>query len=164
MKRKKIKVEMRRGTLYLNGKLQKKYVNPPTVMEMMNIQQDTQERIDSLRFTQSPTIVDKNSSFTVFAVKVANTTEVKLAYKKAKQISPDADHIVMAYAVKQYSGYHDNGEHTAGKRLAAILMERNLKDTAIFVARIYGGQHIGPKRFLHIEKSARDAINELQMK
>ena len=68
---------------------------------------------------------------------------------------------MMAYTVKMYSGHHDDGEYTSGSKLAQILEQRGAKDTAVFVSREYGGQQLGQCRFLHIEKAARDALEEL---
>ena len=131
-------------------------------MDMMNITKEAQEKIDKIKIFEADTISDRDSHFTGYSVRVNNTTDICLAYKKIKQISPDADHIMLAYAVKQHQGYHDNGEHSAGKKLSRILSDRVATNTAIFVTRIYGGRHLGPKRFVHIEKAGRDALNLLQ--
>ena len=42
-----------------------------------------------------------------------------------------------------------------------MLFDRNSTKTAVFVARTYGGIPLGPKRFIFIEKAARDALNKL---
>ena len=63
--------------------------------------------------------------------------------------------------VKNYTGYHDNGEHGASVKLQKILLDRCLNNTAVFVTREFGGIHLGPRRFLHIEKVARAALDEL---
>ena len=159
---KKIQIEVKNGMLWLNGKIQKKHVHPPTVMDMMNINQNVQSKIDKIELSQSEPITEKGSVFTGYAARVHNTSEVKIAYKKAKQIAPEADHVIMAYSVKQYDGAHDDGEHGASKRILSILKDRNSVDKVVFVTRIFGGQHLGPKRFLHIEKAAKDALHQLQ--
>ena len=159
---KKIKMEVKGGLLYLNGKAQKKHISPPTVADIVNVPEDIQAKMDNIKFEQSDTVSDKGSYFTGFATKASNSTEVRLAYKRIKQIVPEADHIVMVYSVKQYLGCHDNGEHAAGMKLQRILMDRNTKDTVVFVMRVFGGIHIGPKRFILIEKVARQALDILQ--
>ena len=158
---KKVQAEMKNGKLYIGGEMQKKYIFPPSVRELFQINNATQRRIDALKNTQSNTSYEKSSEFTAYAFRVGNAVETRLAYKKCKQLSPEADHIMMAYKVKQYSGHQDDGEHRAGKRLLNILEDRQAKDTAIFVARVYGGIPLGQKRFAYIEKAANEALNLL---
>ena len=158
----KIKIEVKGNMLLLNGKPQKKYVTPPTIREMMAIPPEVQVKMDKIILHESEMVKEKDSSFVGYAAQASSATDVRLAYKKVRQIAPDADHIMMAYAIKQHSGYHDDGEHMAGKRISSILADRVTTNTVIFVSRIYGGVHLGPKRFLLIEKVAREALNKLQ--
>ena len=115
-------------------------MNPPTVTDLFTIDGAMQEKLDNLKHEQTGSVIEKSSKFVGYAFRVNNTSEVKLAYKKCKSLAPDADHIMSAYKVKQYQGYHDNGEHAAVKRLMKILNDRNLQNTAVFVSRVYGSK------------------------
>ena len=126
-------------------------------MEMMTIQPEMQAKIHKIQFSESLTVINKNSALTAYVANVNNTSKVRLVYKKVKQIAPDVDHIIIAYLVKQYTGFHDCGEHATGKHIVTILKDRNLIDTVVFITHI-------PWHFLHIEKVAKEAINNLQMK
>ena len=106
-------------------------------------------------------ITEKSSKFVGHAYRVKSNSDVKLAYKKVKLLYPESDNIPMAYSFKQYYGYHDDGEHGAGFKLEKLLKDRGTKNTAIFVTRDFGGIHLGPRRFLHIERSAKQALDEL---
>ena len=161
---KKTKIDFKNGFLHLDGKPQKKHIIPPTVTDMYNVLPDTQVKIDAISLEQSPIYQEKGSAFTGYATRISSTTEAKLAYKKVKQLVPDADHIMMSYVFRQYSGYHDDGEHAAGKKLSSILADRNATNTAVFVTRVFPGTHIGPKRFIYIEKAAKEALNLLVSK
>lgn len=55
------------------------------------------------------------------------------------------------------TGYDDDGEKYAGKKLEKLLIDLNVVG-AIVVARWYGGTLLGPVRFTHMEQVARDAI------
>ena len=88
-------------------------------------------------------------------------SQVRNAYKHIKQISPDSDHIMMAYSARQYSGHHDDGKHGTSRRLTAILADRNSVNVTVFVTRTFGGLHIGPKRFMLIERAAKEALNKI---
>ncbi|KAF2093817.1 ribosomal protein S5 domain 2-like protein [Rhizodiscina lignyota] len=57
------------------------------------------------------------------------------------------------------TGYDDDGESWAGKRLEKVLDEMKVEG-AVVVARWYGGILLGPVRFNHIENCAREAIKK----
>lgn len=59
------------------------------------------------------------------------------------------------------TGYDDDGEQRAGKRLEKVLEELDVEGS-IVVARWYGGVLLGPVRFNHIEHVATDAIQKWQ--
>ena len=158
---KQIKIEVKSGILHLNGKAQKKHIHPLTVRDLLTITPEQQNKINSIQFMQSTLLKEKGSSFIGYAAKINNTSDICNAYLKAKQTAPDADHVMMAYAVKHYTGHHDDGEHGASKKIASILSNRNAMNIIVFVARQYGGLHLGPKRFIYIEKAAREALNQL---
>ena len=158
---KKIQLEFKKGVLHLNGKAEKKYINPPMVSQLMNIDADLQRKLDKINLHHSDTFSEKSSKFTGYAVRVNNVTEIKNAYLKVKQLNPDADHIMLSYILKHKTGHHDNGEHKASRCMLQIQLDRNSASTAVFIARVYGGVPIGPKRFILIEKAARDALNRL---
>ena len=141
-----VPVEICNKTLYINKVPQKKHITPPTVQEMYEIDSEMQA---------------KSSVFRAVALRVKNAKDVHLAYKKAKQLFPESDHIVIGYAVKTYTGFHDNGEHAAGKCLLQLLLDRCQNDTVIFLARKFGGIHLGQRHFMYIEKVAKDALNKL---
>ena len=158
---KKIEYEVKFGTLYVEGKPRKQHIYAPTVKDIFAVDKATQSKMEKLPIQIATPIIEKQSVFTGYAVKVNNVTEIKLAYKRVKQLSPDADHLIMAYTIKQYQGYCDAGEHGAGRRLKNILEDRNATNTAVFVARDFGGITLGHKRFICIEKSARESLNLL---
>ena len=143
------------------GRYKRSIFSPPTCTDLFTTDAETQDKMDSLPLIQSPSVIEKSSVFTGFAFIVNNSTDIQLAYRRVKQLIPDSDHIIMAYAVKQHMGDHDNGEHAAGRRLSAILADRNLNNVAVFVSRVYGGIPLGPRRFWFIEKTAKEVLNLL---
>jgi len=54
----------------------------------------------------------------------------------------------------------DNGETAAGGRLAHLLEILDLYDVLVVVTRYFGGVHLGPDRFKHINQSARNALEK----
>jgi putative IMPACT (imprinted ancient) family translation regulator len=57
------------------------------------------------------------------------------------------------------SGFDDDGEKYAGKKLVKVLEEMNVEG-AVVVARWYGGVLLGPVRFKHIENCAKQAVRK----
>ena len=69
---------------------------------------------------------------------------------------------MMAYSLKQFTGHEDHGEFGASKRILKILTDRRMLNTAVFIARTFGGIPLGPRRFMHIEKVTKDVLDKLQ--
>ena len=96
-------------------------------------------------------------------MKAKSANEVKLAYKKAKQLFPDSDHIVMAYTFKTYTGWQDNLEYGAGKKLLELIKDHDKHhNTVLFITRKTTGMYLGPRRFMYIQKVAKEALTKLK--
>lgn len=54
----------------------------------------------------------------------------------------------------------DNGETAAGGRLAHLLRILGVDDVLVVVTRYFGGIHLGPDRFKHINQAARNALEK----
>lgn len=52
----------------------------------------------------------------------------------------------------------DDGETAAGGRLAHLLTLLEVENVLVVVTRWYGGVLLGPDRFKHINRVARDAL------
>jgi hypothetical protein len=68
-----------------------------------------------------------------------------------------ADHKIMAWKIGQTSGFHDDGEKWAGRKVLDILIASE-DEGLLCVARWYGGIMLGPARFDHIVHVAADAL------
>ena len=112
------------------------------------------------------TIVDRKSIFQGHAAYVETEEEVRrviLKLKENRKIAR-ATHNIMAYRVasSRKDTFHqdcdDDGENEAGGRLMHLLQILNAKNVVVVVSRWYGGIHLGPDRFKHINNCARDII------
>jgi putative IMPACT (imprinted ancient) family translation regulator len=52
----------------------------------------------------------------------------------------------------------DDGETAAGGRLAHLLHILEVDNVLVVVTRYFGGIHLGPDRFKHINQAARNAL------
>ncbi|OCF59061.1 hypothetical protein L486_03559 [Kwoniella mangroviensis CBS 10435] len=123
-----------------------------------------------LKIWTSEPIVDRKSTFVGHAVRVTNEREIPLIIHELlndKKIAKAAHPAIFAYrlvrevggaAGKVYENYDDDGETAAGSRLKHLLDILELENVLIVVTRWFGGIHLGPDRFKHINQAARDAL------
>ena len=160
-----MRAEIKNRQLIINNVPQKTHVFPPTVCEIFNIDENTQLRMDKMELFESTVIKDKQSSFKGHAFSVKSVMDVRMAYRKIKQMYPEADHAMMAYTKKGvHVGHHHDGEYGAGAKLLQLLLDRGANNMMVLVIHIFGGIKLGPRRFIHIERAARDALNEMDSK
>lgn len=116
----------------------------------------------------SDPITDRGSTFIAFAT---HTTSEEEAFAKLEQIKTDnkmrkAAHIMSAWRIKDssasvpivYQDCDDDGESAAGSRMLHLITIMDVWNCMVIVARWFGGTHIGPDRFKHINSTAREAV------
>ncbi|XP_034939365.1 protein IMPACT-like isoform X2 [Chelonus insularis] len=111
-------------------------------------------------------IVDRKSSFQGHAAQVFSVKQVKLVLKSLLEIKKidQATHNIYAYRILNddtkivAQDCEDDGESQAGGRLLHLLQIVDVKNVIVVVSRWYGGIHLGPDRFRHINNAARQAL------
>lgn len=130
---------------------------------------NTQKDIDAIqaKLIETEPRFEKNSEFKAIAYRGHSVSEVQQAYIAVAQRYSAADHIIMAYALRDKednkikNGFCDDREYGAGARIRKKIFELKSRNTVVFVLRKYGGVHLGFGRFAIIEQMATDAINLL---
>ena len=158
-------VSYTKAGLTVNGIPYRKKVLPPTPKELVNMEVDKLEEVLKMKIKKDAEITQENSVFSAYVANadVKSHAEVRDYYRKMKLIQPGARHIVCAYYIKHpdehYSkDYHDDGEPGAGRTLLNILVQNNLQNCVVFVARKYGGVRMGPERFQCYAESVKAAL------
>ena len=59
-----------------------------------------------------------------------------------------------------FQDFDDDGESAAGARLLHLLQILDAKDVVVVVSRWFGGIHLGPARFTHINNAARMLLDQ----
>lgn len=115
-------------------------------------------------WTISEPIVDRKSTFVAFATKVDAVEDVDRAVERLmldKKLQRSA-HAMRAYRIKRgdnlYQDCDDDGETAAGGRMLHLLSIMDATNVLVVCARWFGGVHIGPSRFKHINSATRDAV------
>lgn len=116
-------------------------------------------------------IVDRNSRFQGHIAPVFHSKQTKLvlsSLKENKKIAAATHNIYACRIAKEetsghqsfYQACEDDGEIHAGSRLLHLLQIVDARNVMVVVTRWYGGVHLGPDRFKHINNSARILLDQ----
>lgn len=153
-----VKVSWSYDKLNINGKLYSakddvQYINPSEHGSL------------KVHITHSQQTTDHGSTFQGHAAKLSPDVSVStvLANLLTNRAIAQAEHNIYAYRLSNGSeGCSDDGEHSAGTKLLALLRDDHQTDVMIIVTRWFGGTHIGPKRYDHLKNTATEALKILR--
>ncbi|KAH9939391.1 ribosomal protein S5 domain 2-type protein [Epithele typhae] len=110
-------------------------------------------------------ILDRKSAFVGRACRITHPSQVPLVLAHLmsdRRISRAAHPIINAWRCREGLFLHqdndDDGENAGGGRLAHLLQILEVEDVLVVVTRYFGGIHLGPDRFKHINQAARNAL------
>lgn len=152
--------------ILVDGELDEPEVTTPQPAQLF-LDEEAQAKVDEVQtqLIETPPETIRNSEFIALAVKADTISKVQRAYIAVAQRYPAADHIMLAYALKEggklKAGGCDDREFGAAAKIRDVIFDLKSKDTAVFVLRKYGGVHLGFNRFEAIQKVTRRAIMEL---
>ncbi|KAJ3045255.1 hypothetical protein HDV00_011127 [Rhizophlyctis rosea] len=116
-------------------------------------------------YTHPDPIIDRKSVFMAHTAPVKTVADVKAVIQAlyTNRKIARATHNIYAYRIVESNGVirqdcEDNGETAAGGRLLHMIQLADLKGVVVVVTRWYGGVHLGPMRFKHINNAARMAL------
>lgn len=145
----------------------------PEVVEpfdQLTLESDQSSALDlggGLNIFHGGTLEDRRSVFQGHLAEVHSVREVEqvLDELKTNKKIAEATHNIWAYRLLQTEprtvlckDSEDDGETYAGNRLLHLLDILDVTNVLIVVTRWYGGIHLGPDRFKHINKVARDIL------
>nr|CAD7393074.1 unnamed protein product [Timema cristinae] len=140
------------------------------VVESEEVVEDLSVKLDSVsvdtyelpEIIHGEIITDRRSVFQGHVARVFSTRQVKQVLDKLyeEKTIEKATHNIYAYRILKEdtkSFIHDSeddGETQAGARIL------NVQNVLVVVTRWYGGTHLGPDRFRHINNSARQVLDK----
>ena len=136
-------------------------MSPPTVKTTLNITSTERQAAGKLLMEHSEVVHEKDNSFSGHAVRITNNSDIPACLQIHQITFFQKVYNPHGVQPKIIPRLHDDREYGAGLKLQTLLKDRGMKNTAIFVTRDMG-IHLGQRRFLHIEKVARLALNQLQ--
>ncbi|GFO38638.1 protein impact-like [Plakobranchus ocellatus] len=122
--------------------------------------------VDCPEIIHGETLTDRKSTFQPHLAVVVNKTQISAVMSKLcenKKIA-NATHNMLAYRIipaeggPAYQGCDDDGETHAGSRMLHLLQVMNAENVLVVVSRWYGGIHLGPDRFKHINNCTRQIL------
>ena len=120
---------------------------PPDIHQVVHALRVQQDKLSSFEFQESSPVCVEDSVFRVYAIRVTQLLSVELAYVKARQQVPNADHIMVAYRIPDIEGSCADGEHYGDLQIMKLLKQKLVTDVAVFVARSKGEANLGARHF-----------------
>ncbi|KAF7432726.1 eIF2 kinase Gcn2p negative regulator [Pleurotus ostreatus] len=121
---------------------------------------------EGIQIFEAEPITDRKSAFVGRACRISHPSQVPLILSHLmsdRKISRAAHPIINAWRCHVGNVLHqdndDDGETAAGGRLAHLLQILDVDNVLIIVTRYFGGIHLGPDRFKHINQAARNALD-----
>jgi len=118
-----------------------------------------------IKLVEAEPIVDRKSVFVGRACEISHPSQVPLILDHLmsdRHIARAAHPIINAWRCQVGNALHqdnnDDGETAAGSRLAHLLSILEINNVLVIVTRWFGGIHLGPDRFKHINHAARNAL------
>ncbi|KAJ7130262.1 ribosomal protein S5 domain 2-type protein [Mycena epipterygia] len=120
---------------------------------------------EGIRMFVAEPITDRKSAFVGRACAISDPAEVPIILAHLvsdRRIARAAHPVINAWRCQVGSLLHqdndDDGETAAGGRLAHLLHILEVDNVLVVVTRYFGGIHLGPDRFKHINQAARNAL------
>lgn len=159
-------MNIKRDKLYINNEKFQLAVNTPTALTWLQMDEDQQKLIRRFPIIKGETNSTLQSHFISYAAEVNSVEEVQKAYTRVFLKEPRATHIVCAYLLPGRNfpvtqGNVDDREFGASRHILRKMQQGNYINKAVFVARYYGGTHLGPDRFNIYKDLAIAALDKL---
>lgn len=132
-------------------------------------QEEIREEVNCPEIHHGESFMDRKSVFQGHIASISHTKQVELVLKslyQSKKIA-SATHNIYAYRICKddhsevfYQGCEDDGETQAGSRMLHLMQIVDARNVIVVVTRWYGGIHLGPDRFKHINNCARQLLDE----
>jgi len=150
----------------VNNLVAEKESKTPSSLQSLSssLDKDTSDVLDIVIF-HGKQVTDRKSVFVSHVARVSNATDISQAMRQLLQDSriSRATHNIYAYRYRDIKGSlhadnDDDGEESAGSRLAELLNLMKVENVLVVVTRWFGGVLLGPSRFRTILNCAREAI------
>ena len=147
---KTVKINFNNNQLEIDNKVKIDEVMPPTAENILMRSQDDELDIQKIFFYSTNIVTESRSRFQMFCTEIKDTAKAKKAYIAIQKfrIASSSSHLISAYRLADGTcGWRDDGDFGMGKFLFNQMKNKAITNTIIFVARNFGGVHLGLRRF-----------------
>ena len=148
--------------LSVNNEIRPDPIYPPDIHQVVHALRVQQDKLSSFEFQESSPVCVEDSVFRGYGIRVTQLLSVELAYVKARQRVPNADHIMVAYRIPNIEGSCADGEHYGDLQIMKLLKQKSVTDVAVFVARSKGEANLGARRFQAIRDVVEDVLQGME--
>lgn len=161
-----LQVSVKKDKVFINNELFKPAISAPSALDWLTKSEEEKKSIKRAKITKGGTDTQSTSTFVSYAAEVRTVQEVQKAYDRVFTLEPRATHIVCAYLLPgqnfpMQQGCVDDREFGVSRQLLRKLQSGAHFHRAVFVARYYGGTHLGADRFRIYKDLAQMALDKL---
>jgi hypothetical protein len=134
-------------------------VAPPTAEDILLRTTSDEYAMQGTQIFSSSIVNEQKSRFQMFAADITSAEEADTAYKAVQRmrVAASATHLISAYRIDDGAmGWRDDGDHAMRRTLHSIMKDGKITNSIYFLARNFGGVHIGKKRFDIMTKLANE--------
>ena len=157
-----------KGRMYLNGEVYQQKVLPPTPRQLIDHTPEEMNRILKLDLTIGGKISQDKSLFEGYTARVTDHKSIRDLYIKVKLMAPTARHVICAYVIDGdpmfCQDFCDDNEPGAGRALLNYMLQQNITNCVIFIARKFGGIKMGASRFECYVEAGKLAVKDTMPK
>ena len=151
------------GEIYIDDIPYEKAIKVPKPEEILRQKPTEREQRRKITITKGNIVHVEDSTFIGYSAFVDSFDDITKAYQNVKEKHADARHVCCAFRlpgieIALLQDYVDDEEPGGGRKLLDLLEELDTFNRAVFVARYYDGNHIGPERFHGMRSAALSAI------
>lgn len=159
-------VNVKRDRVLINNEVYHPPVTAPSALTWLAKTDEEKKQIKRAKVQKGDINTQTSSTFISYSAEVQSTREVQQAYDKVFTLEPRATHIVCAYLLPgrnfpSLQGGVNDREFGASRQLLRKMQTGGYFHRAVFVARYYGGTHLGAERFRIYKEVAQAALDKL---
>ena len=147
--------------LSVNNEIRPDPLYPPDIHQVIYGLRTQTRELSNMEFVSAYPVSENGSTFKGYGVRVKQLAAVELAYIKARQTVPNADHIMVAYKLGDLEGSCDDGECFGDLQIMKLIKKQKMNNVAIFVTRTKGETNLGSRRFEIIREVVSDVLQRL---
>ena len=159
------KIMYKNGGVYVNNSKQIDPVVPPTLKDILHMDEEQSQKCEMIDPLGPVKLIEKGSKFTMYMLPVHNYMDCMDAYYRVASIPEvmSATHLMSAYILRDGTcGSRDDRDWSMGTSMLGFMQRYKLTGVMCFLARHYGGTHLGTRRFEIIRELMNRLVDDIK--